>query len=282
MIKKISAKIIVILVFIFISSLIFISIVNANDSKNNDPMLKAIKINGKDIEPDFEMFTTEYIVVVDESVKQAKIQAIPDDSNAKVKILGEENLKEGKNEFEIQVTAEDGIAKQSYFVYITKGDKNKANANLKSLKVENYELAPEFKKNIINYAFEYPGNLTKVKIDAIPENENAKVDILGNENLSNKSQNIEIKVTAEDGQTIKTYYLIARKELEKTSEMEQIEDDEKQNEKIETMQTTIANEIIDNNNEIKQSKNSKVIIIIISIIIIGCLIIIAKSKRGGK
>ena len=42
-----------------------ISDVNATDAKNNNPMLKAIKINGIDIEPTFDMLTTEYVVNVD-------------------------------------------------------------------------------------------------------------------------------------------------------------------------------------------------------------------------
>ena len=112
-----------------------INIANAADEKNNDPMLKEIKINGVDIDPAFEMFTTEYVVNVDSNVTTAKIEAIPDDSNAKVKISGDKNLKEGRNVFEINVTAENGKDKQNYYVYITRGDKEKSNANLKSLKI---------------------------------------------------------------------------------------------------------------------------------------------------
>ncbi len=35
-------------------------------------MLKEIKINGVDIDPAFEMFTTEYVVNVDSNVTTAK------------------------------------------------------------------------------------------------------------------------------------------------------------------------------------------------------------------
>ena len=181
------------------------------ETRNNNPMLKGIKINGIDIQPTFEMFTTEYVVTVGNDVEQANIEGIPDDENATVEVIGDKNLKEGRNEFEIKVTAENGVATQSYFVYITKGDASKANANLESLKVENYELAPNFDKDVINYAFEYPQNLESLEIEAIPESENATVEITGNENLKDASQTIEVKVTAEDGQTVKTYYLTAKK-----------------------------------------------------------------------
>ena len=200
--------------FTIISSIIFIlaqfSNVNAT-AKNNNPMLKDIKINGYSIEPKFEMFTTEYVLTVEEEVDKVEIEAIPDDEKARVEIKGNTTLEFGRNEIEIQVTAENGQAKQSYFLYITKGYSSQANANLKEIKIENIELAPIFDKNTINYAFEYPKSLEQLKIEALPEDEDAKVEIVGNENLKEVTQNIEIQVTAKDGQTIKTYYLTAKK-----------------------------------------------------------------------
>lgn len=178
---------------------------------NNNPMLKEIKIDGYEIEPKFQMFTTEYVVTVGEEVEQIKVEAIPDDEKATVEIKGDTTLHAGRNEIEIQVTAEDGQAKENYFLYVTKGNSKQANANLKELKIENVELAPAFDKNTINYALEYPEELQQLKIEVVPEDEEAKVEIMGNENLKEVTQNIEIKVTAKDNQTIKTYYIIAKK-----------------------------------------------------------------------
>lgn len=206
--KNISRFYLIILIMIFV--ILQFSIVTA-ETKNNNPMLKAIMINGRDIEPEFEMFTTEYVITVGESVDEVNIKAIPDDENATIEILGNTKLKLGRNKIEIKVTAEDGQAKQSYFVYITKGNSESANANLKEITIKDCELAPAFEKNTINYAFEYPGNLEKVEIQAIPEDNEAKVEIIGNENLEKVTQNIEIKVTAKDNETVKTYYLIAKK-----------------------------------------------------------------------
>ena len=208
--KKVTIKLIMISILI-IALLIALLPMTYAETRNNNPMLKGIKMNGIDIQPTFEMFTTEYVVTVGDDVEQANIEGIPDDENATVEVIGDKNLKEGRNEFEIKVTAENGVATQSYFVYITKGDASKANANLKSLKVGEYTLAPDFNKDVINYAFEYPQSLEKLEIEAIPENENATVEIIGNENLKDVTHTIEIKVTAEDGQTVKTYYLTAKK-----------------------------------------------------------------------
>ena len=171
--------------FTIISSIIFIlaqfSTVNAT-AKNNNPMLKDIKIDGYSIEPKFEMFKTEYILTVEEEVDKVEIEAIPDDEKASVEIKGNTTLEFGRNEIEIQVTAENGQAKQSYFLFITKGDSSQANANLKEIKIKNIELAPIFDKNTINYAFEYPESLEQLKIEALPEDEEAKVEIVGNAN----------------------------------------------------------------------------------------------------
>ena len=225
-----------------------INIANAADEKNNDPMLKEIKINGVDIDPAFEMFTTEYVVNVDSNVTTAKIEAIPDDSNAKVKISGDKNLKEGRNVFEINVTAENGKDKQNYYVYITRGDKEKSNANLKSLKIGEYELAPNFSPDTINYAFEYPQNLKEV------------------------TQNIQIKVTAEDGQTVKTYYLTAKKAEG------QVENPEAVGEETNVEPRTTQNE------EINKNRNEIIIygmgIISLGLIIIFIIFII--KKKGEK
>lgn len=211
---------------------------------SNNPMLKDIKIDGKSIEPKFEMFTTEYVVTVGEEVERIEVEAVPDDEKAKVELKGNTDLKPGRNEIEIQVTAEDGEAKKSYFIFVTKGDNKKTNANLKELKIDNVEMAPAFHKDTIHYALEYPENLEQLKIEAIPEDDKAKVEIKGNENLKEKTQNIEIQVTAQDGQTIKTYYMIAKKagiELE-SSEGEELKTEEQLEEKenINTIVTILA------------------------------------------
>ena len=243
------------------------------ETRNNNPMLKGIKINGIDIQPTFEMFTTEYVVTVGNDVEQVEIEGIPDDENATVEVIGDNNLKEGRNEFEIKVTAENGVATQSYFVYITKGDTSKANANLESLNVGDYELAPNFDKDVIDYACEYPQSLEKLEIEAIPESENATVEIIGNENLKDVSQIIEVKVTAEDGQTVKTYYLTAKK-----ADMEV--EDPAGDETIDGISTNITEETSNDNS---LNKRNYIFGIIVGLLLILIVIMIGiKIYKGRK
>lgn len=237
------------------------------ETKNNNPMLKDIKIDGNEIEPTFEMFTTEYIVQVPEETTQIQIEAIPDDENANVEIIGNtENLEIGRNEIEIKVTAEDGIATQSYYIFVTRGNNQNTNANLKSLVIANTELAPTFDSNNINYAVEYPKDLEQLEIEAVPEDEEATVNIIGNEDLTEITQTIEVQVTAQDGQTQKTYYVIAKKA---GMEVESPEGEDISQEDGNTKENTSENIPL------------KVIgiLIIIIIVIIAIIVILRKAKN---
>lgn len=116
---------------------------------------------------------------------------------------------EGENKIEIVVTAEAGNQK-TYYIYVTKIDNAKmANANLKTLEVENFSIYPDFKRNIYNYNLTINKDIKKLNITAKPENEKSKIEIMGNENLKEGDNFIKVIVTAEDGKTIKTYKINA-------------------------------------------------------------------------
>ncbi len=253
-----------------------LSIVKA-DEKNNDPMLKDIKINGEEINPPFEMFTTEYIVQVPEETTSIQIEAIPDDENASVEIIGDtDNLTIGRNQIEIKVTAENGIATQSYYIFVTRGNEEESNANLSSLTVKDVELAPNFDRNVINYAIEYPQELEKLEIEAIPEDDDATVSIIGNEHLTEISQTIEINVTAKDGQTIKTYYIIAKK-----AGME-VENPEGKETNVENIVAEETNRESETKKETSENIPLKVMSIFIIIIVIIAFVLIIKFFMKAK
>lgn len=253
-----------------------LSIVKA-DEKNNDPMLKDIKINGEEINPSFEMFTTEYIVQVPEETTSIQIEAIPDDENASVEIIGDtDNLTIGRNQIEIKVTAENGIATQSYYIFVTRGNEEESNANLSSLTVKDVELAPNFNRNVINYAIEYPQELEKLEIEAIPEDDDATVSIIGNEHLTEISQTIEINVTAKDGQTIKTYYIIAKK-----AGME-VENPEGKETNVENIVAEETNRESETKKETSENIPLKVMSIFIIIIVIIAFVLIIKFFMKAK
>ena len=177
------------------------------ESKSENANLRIIKI--ENMEPEFDKDTTEYYLTVDLNTEKIDIETYTDSEKAKVAIYGNENLKEGKNTIEIVVTAEAGNQK-TYYIYVTKIDNAKmANANLKTLEVENFSIYPDFKRNIYNYNLTINKDIKKLNITAKPENEKSKIEIMGNENLKEGDNFIKVIVTAEDGKTTKTYKISA-------------------------------------------------------------------------
>ncbi len=98
------------------------------------------------------------------------------------------------------------------------------NANLKSLKLSPGILSPEFDKDITEYTADLSYEDEKLILSAVPEDDNAKVTIEGNEKLIVGNNKIMVKVKAESGDT-KVYRITAtRNEKEEQDTDEKNED----------------------------------------------------------
>lgn len=255
-IKKIS--------FIILLFTLILPVTSVNGAmKNNNPLLIEITIDGEPIKPEFDQFITDYVIAVDSSKEKINIEPVTDDPNATFEIIGDTNLNEGVNNFEIKVTAEDGKTINSYFLHITKGRVEKANANLKNIEIEGLTLNPKFNEKDISYFVEYEGFKEKLDMVATPESKNAKVEILNNENISGTMHVITIKVTAEDNITTKEYTITAKKAgetIENPSGLEEYE-----------------------NEQVEKSYNGNMLIyIIIVIVIVISIVIVIMVKRGKR
>lgn len=220
------------------------------ETRNNNPLLREILIDGETMNQEFDQFIADYVFATDK--ESINIQAIPDDPNAQVEIKGNTKLKDGNNDIEIKVTAEDKKTSKSYFLHITKGNKDLANANLKSLEVKGYGLNPAFNSKDVEYLITYEGSINNLNIEAIPENEKATVQVLNNSDFSSMYHVVTIKVTAENGITNKEYKVIAKKIKDGNSE------DEEENEgglESNTEKTEEGSNDIDENNENDESKD---------------------------
>lgn len=88
------------------------------------------------------------------------------------------------------------------------------NNNLSSLSVDNYRLSPAFNKNTLEYNVELPNGVTKIKINANKEDGTASIQGIGEKEVTEGKNRLEIKVTAQNG-SVKTYVINATvKELE--------------------------------------------------------------------
>ena len=71
--------------------------------------------------------------------------------------------------------------------------------SLKSLVVENYQIIPNFSKDVLEYSLEVDESVEKVNIKAEANSSKAEVIGIGEKNLSQGNNTVEVKVTAENG-----------------------------------------------------------------------------------
>lgn len=85
------------------------------------------------------------------------------------------------------------------------------NKNLESLTLgDGLELTPAFSSDVTEYTLTVGDDVTSIDVTGVAEDENAKVEVTGNDNLLMGENTIEIKVTAEDG-TERTYTITVTK-----------------------------------------------------------------------
>lgn len=265
-------------------------------TKNNESNSLNLDIMRLDIEgivPNFSPDITEYYIVVDEDIEKINVTAISESDNANIKIDGNNNLKNGINKIIITVSIGDNTKK--YNINVTKTDqKEKANTNLETLAVENYEISPEYNENITMYDLEISNTEEKLNILAIPEDMKANVEIKNNENLQYGENAIEILVTAENEITKRTYILNVYKrneEEEKAYKENEQNIINESNALIEKISSSDDGYIDKNEQDIKEVNETKelqnnIIMwvgIILSIVVIIIVIIrIKKEKKKSK
>lgn len=74
-----------------------------------------------------------------------------------------------------------------------------SDANLKSLSIEGHNLNPSFNPDTTSYNLNVSNDVKSLNINALASNNNSKIAITGNKNLSVGKNNIIVEVTAEDG-----------------------------------------------------------------------------------
>ena len=247
---------------------------NNNTNKNNANLSK-LQINQEGLTPNFNKDKTNYCVTVSDKVDELKITAEPEDLNAKVSIVGNTELKNGDNKIDITVTAQNG-SKKVYTIIVTKtNDPEKSNSYLLNLIVENATLSPVFSKEEFNYNCGTVGkNIDTLKILAFGENENVKIDIIGNDKLKYGDNKIDIKVTSEDGTTTTVYCITVKRDSDIVTEN-----------KIEYINTFIEPEEEENNifkKYINSIKDNWLICVMFVLIVIEFIQIIYLYKKQKK
>jgi hypothetical protein len=99
------------------------------------------------------------------------------------------------------------------------------NKALKDLVVENYKLSPDFTPETTKYSLDVNGDVDKLEITPVLQDEKSKFTIEGNDNLKVGNNIVKITVTAEDGTTRIYTIAVAKTNADGTpAEMLQLKD----------------------------------------------------------
>ena len=173
--------------------------------KSDNSNLSSIQIAEGVISPEFSKTVKEYIVNVPYEVTKLSIAATPEHSKGTVTINGNDELKVGENLIEIIVTAEDSSTDK----YTIKAIRAKQELSLQTLSIyyvnENGEkvelkLDPQFSFDVYSYSVNdiLAHTIQSLSVEAKANAENAKVEIVGNDELKSGTNEITIKVQKEE------------------------------------------------------------------------------------
>lgn len=181
--------------------------------KNNDANLKSLGVTGHTLTPSFSPNTINYSVTVPAGTASVVVTGATNDSKARATGLGNYTLRSDTLSIPVKVTAEDGTTIKTYTIEVTREAAAKSNdANLKGLSVTGYTISPSFNKDTTSYNLTVPNGTSSLNVSALKNDEKAKVEITGADNLKVGSNSVKIKVTAEDGTTTKTYTINVTRE----------------------------------------------------------------------
>ena len=177
--------------------------------ESSDNNLKYLAVDVEGLLPEFSNSITDYYLIVGLDVQNIEVQALAEDAKASVTIVGNKDLQEGENTIQIIVKAENGNIK-TYFIHVTKTDDvDGTNANLKTLTIDKFKFYPKFKPTIYYYSLTINEMISKLDMLVETENEEARYEIVGNDNLKEGDNLIKIIVTAKNGEAKREYKINA-------------------------------------------------------------------------
>ena len=252
---------------------------------SNNSKLKNLRLNHEGMTPIFSPDITEYYFLT-ENLSQLEVTAIPQNPDSEVNVTGNTNFKEGINTILIEVVSPDKTSRTEYKILITKTkDLEKANANLETLAIEDVIIEPEFANDIYQYHTIVSNTTENLNILAIPERQNAKVEVVGGENLQYGDNAVNIQVMAENGYTIKQYRVNVyrrNEEEQKIADEEQQVNIQKLNAILEEQEEGEKEQNVSNNSIIENIKENLWFVIIYSIFSIVIIVVIIYRIKKEK
>ena len=116
---------------------------------------------------------------------------------------------QGKNEVIFKFTSEDEKNTEEYKFIIYRGETTDGSNKLAGLNIKDYNINEQFDENTLDYTASVPYEVENLEINATSADENAKVEIKGNNNLKVGENVITITVTPTDEENEIKIYNIA-------------------------------------------------------------------------
>lgn len=187
-----------------------INIKRENETNSSDSSLKSLVSSIGALE--FKSNVYDYEFTIPYTASTVELSITPNDMRATYDVIGLGDLSVGNNSVIITVMAQDGTT-TNYNLNIIRLSEDETNEityindnnNLKNLEISGYPI--KFSSDITEYRI-YVNDFSNLNIIALQDDENASINIIGNENLSNGSI-VSIVVTASDG-TNKEYKVIVQ------------------------------------------------------------------------
>ncbi len=186
---------------------------------STDATLSALTLSAVDIGT-FDSTTTSYSASVANSVSETTVTPIVNDSGATYVIRlgdvtdtdGTVSLSVGSNAITVEVTAEDGETTRTYTVTVTRADPPSTDATLSALTLSGIDIGT-FASGTTAYTAQVPNSVSRTTVTPTVNDDGATyvirldgaADSDGTVSLSVGSNVITVEVTAEDGQTTRTY-----------------------------------------------------------------------------
>ena len=258
-----------------------------NNLQSSNARLQALRLDREGLTPNFDKDVREYYLTLSNDVQDVEVLAITENPKAIVEIRGNTGLQEGLSDITIHVISEDKVQNNNYIIHVTKtANLELANTNLEMLAIENVLLEPPFAISETNYKAEISHNTESIHLLAVPENEQANVQVTGKENLKEGHNLVNILVTAPNGFTKKNYRIDVYRRNWQEEEMYQEQQQENKNKLEEAYQIQELNGTIDDVQEQatkaqgKKYENIAVWIVIASIIAFVVIALIWKKKQS--
>ena len=194
---------------------------------NTSAKLSGFTVANTTIKPAFDKSIKDYKIYVNkDTIKQITIKPTTEqtgttfsvsctmgctpDSNVPNKI----NISMGKNVAIFTFTSEDGKNTEIYKFTIYRGETTDGSNFLASLNIKGFNINEEFDKNKLDYTATVSYETESIEIDALGEDENADIQIKGNENLKVGENVITITVTSAETEEKKIYNItVTRQEF---------------------------------------------------------------------